>query len=103
LGLTIRVGTIPDYYWQVVPNREFLSDDLPRRIVRDRDRYAPLLRETRPLGNVTVINNNVVVNNVVNVTYVEQITNEKVVVHDVERTGDVSKAGKIEGAAVEVV
>ena len=29
-SINIRVGTVPDYYWQVVPNREFLSDDLPR-------------------------------------------------------------------------
>lgn len=102
LGLTIRVGVIPDYYWQVVPTREFLDDDLPRRIVRDRKHFDPILRETEPLGNVTVINNNVVVNNVVNVTYVEQKTEQKVVVHKVEKTEDEKKAGKIEGAAVEI-
>jgi uncharacterized protein YraI len=102
LGLTIRVGTIPDYYWQVVPNRDFLDDDLPRRIVRDRDRFNPIFRETRPMGNVTVVNNTTVVNNVVNVTYVEQKTRKKVVVHKVARTKDEKKSGKIEGAAIEV-
>ena len=103
LGLTITVGTIPDYYWQAVPNREFLSDDLPRNIVRDRKRFDPILRETRPIGNVTVTNS-VVVNTVVNPTYVEEKTNEKVVIHKVERTKDEAKAkgAKIEGAAVEI-
>ena len=106
LGLSIRVGTIPDYYWQVVDDRDFLSDDLPGRIVRDRSRYDPILRDTRPLGNVTVVNNNVVVNNVVNVTRIEQKTRKKVVVHKVERTKDEKKAkggrDKVEGVAIEV-
>ena len=43
-------ASVPDYYWQVVPNRDFLSDDLPRRIVRDKNRFNPILRETQPLG-----------------------------------------------------
>jgi uncharacterized protein YraI len=106
LGINIRVETVPDYYWQVVPNRDFLDDDLPRRIVRDRDRFNPILRETRPLGNVTVVNNTTIVNNVVNVTYVEEKTRKKVVVHKVERTKDERKAkgggGKVDGAAIEV-
>jgi uncharacterized protein YraI len=101
VSINIRVETVPDYYWQVVPTGAFVSADLSRYIVRDESSYEPILQETRPLGNVT-INNNVVVNNVVNVAYVEQKTNEKVVVHQVENTPDASKAGKIEGAAVEV-
>jgi uncharacterized protein YraI len=100
-SINIAVETVPDYYWQVVPTESFVSADLTRYIVRDEYRYEPILRETRPLGNVA-ITNNVVVNNVVNVTYVEQKTNEKVVIHQVEKTEDATKAGKIEGAAVEV-
>ena len=103
-GVSIEVNArgVPDYYWQVVPNRDFLSDDLPRRIVRDRNRFNPILRETQPLGNVTINNNNVVVNNVVNVNYIEEKTNEKVVVHKVEKTGDEKKAGKVQGDSVEI-
>ena len=103
-GVSIEINArgVPDYYWQVVPNRDFLSDDLPRRIVRDKDRFNPILRETQPLGNVTINNNNVVVNNVVNVTYVEEKTNEKVVVHKVEKTKDEKKAGKVQGDSVEI-
>ena len=102
VSLNVEVETVPDYYWQVVPTERFLSADLQRNIVRDQDRFRPILQETRPLGNVTINNNNVVVNNVVNVTHVEQKTNEKVVVHQVEKTEDATKAGKVEGAAVEV-
>jgi uncharacterized protein YraI len=103
LSINITVGNVPDYYWQVVPNQDFLAPDLPRYIVRDRDRYDPILAGTRPLGNVTVVNNTVV-NNVVNVTYVEQKTNKKVVVYKVERTKDESrgKGGKFKGDAIEV-
>jgi uncharacterized protein YraI len=103
-GVSIEVNarSVPDYYWQVVPNRDFLSNDLPRRIVRDKNRFNPILRETQPLGNVTINNNNVVVNNVVNVTYVEEKTNEKVVVHKVAKTKDEKKSGKVEGDAVEI-
>ena len=93
--------TVPEYYWQVVPSERFLSVDLQRNIIRDEDRFRPILQETRPLGDVT-IHNNVVVNNVVNVAYVEQKTNEKVVVHQVEKTEDATRAGKVEGAAIEV-
>jgi len=66
VSINIRVETVPDYYWQVVPTGAFVSADLSRYIVRDESRYEPILQKTRPLGNVT-INNNVVVNNVVNV------------------------------------
>ena len=103
-GVSIEINArgVPDYYWQVVPNRDFLSHDLPRKIVRDKNRFNPILRETQPLGNVTINNNNVVVNNVVNVTYVEEKTKEKVVVHKVEKTKDEAKSGKVEGEAIEI-
>ena len=101
VSVKIEAESVPDYYWQVVPTRAFVSADLSRYIVRDEFRYEPILQETRPLGKAT-INNNVVVNNVVNVTYVERQTNEKVVVHQVENAPDASTAGKLEGAAVEV-
>ena len=95
-------ASVPDYYWQVVPNRDFLSDDLPRQLVRDKNRFNPILRETQPLGNVTITNNNVVVNKVVNVNYIEQKTNEKVVVHRVERAKDEKTAGKVQGDSIEI-
>jgi uncharacterized protein YraI len=103
-GVSVNVAAepVPDYYWQVVPSRSFLSEDLPRDIVHEPNRSRPILEQTRPLGNVTVTNNNVVVNNVVNVQYVEEKTKEPVVVHKVAKTEDVAKSGKVEGAAVEI-
>ena len=101
-GLSIRVDTIPDYYWQAVPTQSFLSVDLSGVIVRDRNRFRPILQQTRPIGNVTVVNNTTIVNNVVNITHVEQMTKKKVVVHKVERTKDEKLAGKVEGATIEV-
>lgn len=102
INIKINIGTIPDYYWQAVPDQYFLADDLERRVVWDRRRIDPILRETRPLGNVTVVNNTTVVNNVVNINYIEQKTKKKVVVHKVERTKDEKKAGKAKGNAIEV-
>jgi len=103
LSINITVGNVPDYYWAVVPNRDFLAPDLPRYIVRDRRRYDPILTDTRPLGNVTVVNNTVV-NKVVNVNYVEQKTNKKVEVFKVDKVKDKdkSKRSRIKGNAVEI-
>jgi uncharacterized protein YraI len=100
VSIDVSDGDVPDYYWQVVPSRSFLSADLRRDVVRDGDR-ARHLRGTRALGNVR-IDNNVVVNNVVTPKYVEEKTNERVVPRKVRRTKDAAQAGKIEGAAVEV-
>jgi uncharacterized protein YraI len=103
-GVSVNVAAepVPDYYWQVVPSRSFLSEDLPRDIVHEPNRSRPILEQTRPLGNVTVTSNNVVVNNVVNVQYVEEKTKEPVVVHKVAKTEDAAKSGKVEGTAVEI-
>lgn len=99
--LSISVGNVPDYYWQVVPSQSFLAVNVSLNVVRDERRFTPILEQTRPLGDVT-INNNVVVNNVVNITYVEEKTKEKVVTSEVALTKDVSKAGKVEGSTVEI-
>jgi len=103
LSINITVGNVPDYYWAVVPNRDFLNPDLPRYIVRDRRRYDPILTDTRPLGNVTVVNNTVV-NKVVNVNYVEQKTKKKVEVFKVDKVKDKdkSKRSRIKGNVVEI-
>ena len=102
ININISIGNaVPDYYWQVVPSRAFLSRDLDRQIVRDRNRYRPLIERTRPIGNTTIVNNTVV-NNVVNVNYVEQQTQERVVERKIAVTDNAKEAGKIEGDAVEV-
>lgn len=102
ISINVSIGTVPDYYWQVVPSRAFLSNDLQQQIERDRNRQRPILERTRPLGNTTITNNNVVVNNVVNVTYVEEKTQEKVVERKIAKAKDAKEAGKVEGDAVEI-
>ena len=99
IAININIGggrEVPDYYWQMVRNDRFLDDDLRYNIVRDRNVFARDFGNTRPLGDVTIVNNNTVVNKVVNVNYVEQKTNKEVIVYKVERTTDpeVAKSGK---------
>ena len=102
ININISIGNaVPDYYWQVVPSRAFLSRDLDRQILRDRNRYRPIIERTRPIGNTTIVNNTVV-NNVVNVNYVEQQTQERVVERKIAVTDNAKEAGKVEGDAVEV-
>ena len=100
IAININIGgggrDVPDYYWQMVRNDRFLDDDLRYNIVRDRNVFARDFRNTRPLGDVTIVNNKTVVNKVVNVNYIEQKTNKTVIVHKVERTKEpkVANAGK---------
>ncbi|MGI8854003.1 MAG: DUF6600 domain-containing protein [Methyloceanibacter sp.] len=102
IDINVSIETVPDYYWQVVPSRAFLSIDLQQQIVYDRDRQRPILERTQPLGHTTITNNNVVVNNVVNVTYVEEKTQEKVVERKIAKAKDAEEAGKVESGAVEI-
>jgi uncharacterized protein YraI len=104
IAININIGggrDVPDYYWQMVRNDRFLDDDLRYNIVRDRNVFARDFRNTRPLGDVTIVNNKTVVNKVVNVNYIEQKTNKKVVIHKVEKTREpkVAKAGKAKDRA----
>jgi len=103
VSVNVTVNTpVPDYYWQVVPSREFQSDDLSQRIVRDKDRSRPIIERTQPLGDVTINNNNVVVNNNVTVNYVEEKTEQKVVTRRIDRGTDPKGASKVEADAVEI-
>ena len=101
LSVNVSFGNIPGYYWSVVPSLYFLSDDLPRYYVRDRDRWRRAYDRTRPIGHTTIVNKTVV-NKVVNVTYVERHTNKKVVERKVRRTRDWDRAGKVHGDDYEV-
>ena len=93
LNVSINIGTVPDYYWQVVPARSFLDVNLSASIFRGDDRqFRPMFERTRPLGNVTIVNN-VVVNNVVNVQYVEQRTRRKVIAQHVAAAGPIGALG----------
>jgi uncharacterized protein YraI len=93
LGVSVEIGSVPDYYWQIVPAQSFLSVDLSVAIIHDQEHFHPLFAQTRPLGNVTIVNN-VVVNKVVNVNYVEEKTHRKVVTEKVAAAGVTDPTGK---------
>ena len=81
---------IPSYYWQVVPAASFLLPNLADAILRDDDDRRPSLDRSRPIGNVTVVNN-VVVNNVINIEYVEEKTRERVVPREIVITNEAAR------------
>jgi uncharacterized protein YraI len=101
ININISFGDVPDYYWSMVPSRDFLSDDLPRYYVNDRGRRRSAFDRTRPLGHTTIVNKTVV-NNVVNVNYVEQKTETTVVERQIARTDNAEQAGRVEGDTLEV-
>ena len=76
-GVNVTIAPVPDFYWQVVPSRAFLSVNLAGVIIRDRHRADPFFRHARPVGHVRIVNN-IVVNNVIGVTFVERWTHKKV-------------------------
>ena len=101
LSINISFGSIPSYYWSVIPSVYFLSDDLPRYYVRDRAHWRRAYDRTRPIGHTTIVNNTVV-NNVINQTYVERHTQTNVVERKVVRTREWDRAGKVRDNAYEV-
>ena len=76
-GVNVTIAPVPDFYWQVVPSRSFLSVNLAGVIIRDRHRADPFFRHARPVGHVRIVND-VVVNNVIGVSVVERWTHKKV-------------------------
>lgn len=102
ININISIGNVPNYYWQAVRSRDFLDDDLPRRVIYDRDQYGPILERTRPIGHTTIVDNRTIVNNVVNVNYVERTTNKKVVEKKIVRVKEVKEGDRIRDDAIEV-
>jgi hypothetical protein len=83
-----------DRYWSIVPAPQFLSADLRRVVIRDRDkRFRRVFRETRPLGRVQIVNK-VVVNKVIQVDEIERITRRRVKVKEVREVNDIEHAGR---------
>ena len=98
IDININIGNVPDYYWSVVPSRDFLAADLDAYYVRDR---RPFIEQSRPIGHTTIVNNTVV-NNVVKVEYVEEKTNTEVVEKTIQKTKNINEAGRTDGDALEV-
>ncbi|MGH6907309.1 MAG: DUF6600 domain-containing protein, partial [Aestuariivirga sp.] len=96
----INFDTLPDYYWNVVPTRSFLSINIETVIIRDNDRRRRIVREAEFVGNVEV-ENNIVVNNAIEINYIQEKSGKKVEEVEVKKTDDPesAKAGDSEVVA----
>ena len=100
-GVNITVGAVPDFYWQVVPSRSFLSVNLFGVIIHDRHRADTFIRDARPMGGIRIVNN-VIVNNVIEINFVEKRTHKKVRVYKVEEAKTLGKGTRMKGDSIEV-
>ncbi len=100
-GASVTIGTVPDFYWQVVPSQSFLSVNLFGVVIHDRHRADGYLRDARPVGGVRIVNN-VIVNNVIDVKFVEQRTHKRVRVYKVDEARTLGKGTRQKGDSIQV-
>ena len=98
---SVSIGTVPDFYWQVVPSQSFLSVNLFGVVIHDRHRADNYLRDARPVGGVR-IENKVIVNNVIELNFVEQRTHKKVRVYKVDEARTLGKGTRLKGDSIQV-
>jgi hypothetical protein len=100
INVAISISSVPMHYWNVVPINVFVSIDIDRHIIRDRD-YIRRVVEAGDTKTV-VVQNNVVVNNFIDVDVIEQKTKQDVVVYEPKPADSPEAAGKAEGQAIAV-
>ena len=100
-GVNVTIGAVPDFYWQVVPSRSFLSVNLFGVVIHDRHRADTYMRDARPVGGVRIVNN-VIVNNVIDVNFVEKRTHKKVRVYKVQEDKTLGKGTRMKGDSIQV-
>jgi hypothetical protein len=100
IDVAITISSVPVYYWNVVPINVFVSVDIDRHIIHDRDRIRHIVEagDTKTV----VVQNNVVVNNFIDVDVIEQKTKQDVVVYEPKPADSPEAAGKAEGQAIAV-
>ena len=100
INVAISISSVPVYYWNVVPINVFVSVDLDRHIIHDRDRIRHIVEagDTKTV----VVQNNVVVNNFIDVDVIEQKTKQDIVVYEPKPADSPEAAGKAEGQAIAV-
>ncbi|TIN80579.1 MAG: hypothetical protein E5Y09_01765 [Mesorhizobium sp.] len=101
ISIEVTIDTTPDFYWVVVPTREFLADDISVVVIRDEPEFVRIVEAAEPAGDVT-IQNNVVINKVIDVDVIEKETDEQVTVVEVSETETPEQAGKVENNTVTV-
>lgn len=100
ISVAISISSVPVYYWNVVPINVFVSIDIDRYIIRDRDHIRRVIEagDTKTV----VVQNNVVVNNFIDVDVIEQKTKQDVVVYEPKPADTPEAAGKAEGQTIAV-
>ncbi|MER8542490.1 hypothetical protein NKH17_24105 [Mesorhizobium sp. M1334] len=101
ISIEVTFDTTPDYYWVVVPTREFLAADISTVVIRDEPEFVRIVEAAEPAGDVT-IQNNVVINKVIDVDVIEKETNQKVTAVKVSKTDAPEQSGKLENDTVAV-
>ncbi|RWO29040.1 DUF6600 domain-containing protein [Mesorhizobium sp.] len=101
ISIEVTIDTTPDFYWVVVPTREFLADDISVVVIRDEPEFVRIVEAAEPAGDVT-IQNNVVINKGIDVDVIEKETDEQVTVVEVSETETPEQAGKVENNTVTV-
>ncbi|WP_143749597.1 DUF6600 domain-containing protein [Mesorhizobium sp. WSM3879] len=101
ISIEVTFDTTPDYYWVVVPSREFLAADVSVAVIRDRSEFVRIVEAAQPAGDVT-IQNNVVVNKVIDVDVIEKETDQNVTAVKVSKTDAPEQSGKLENDTVAV-
>ena len=75
--VNININTLPDYYWNVVPARQFLSPRISASLVLDIGERQRVFQNSRRGGNV-IVRNNIVVNNFIDVNFVRRQTGQQI-------------------------
>ncbi|TIP72977.1 MAG: hypothetical protein E5X53_13795 [Mesorhizobium sp.] len=101
ISIEVTIETTPDFYWVVVPTREFLAEDISVVVIRDEPEFVRIVEAAEPAGDVT-IQNTVVINKVIDVDVIEKETNQQVTVVEVSETETPEQAGKLENNTVTV-
>ncbi|RWL15883.1 DUF6600 domain-containing protein [Mesorhizobium sp.] len=101
ISIEVTIDTTPDFYWVVVPTREFLADDISVVVIRDEPEFVRIVEAAEPAGDVT-IQNEVVINKVIDVDVIEKETDREVTVVEVSETETPEQAGKLEDNTVTV-
>ncbi|RWP45882.1 MAG: hypothetical protein EOR04_00655 [Mesorhizobium sp.] len=101
ISIEVTIDTTPDFYWVVVPTREFLAEDISVVVIRDEPEFVRIVEAAEPAGDVT-IQNTVVINKVIDVDVIEKETNQQVTVVEVSETETPEQAGKLENNTVTV-
>jgi hypothetical protein len=90
VGISYEVDpyAIPGRYWVAVPTSQFLAPNLFSVAIHfGEPRFYDVVRYTRPVGHVRVVNN-IAVNTYINVNYIESETGETVRVYDVSEASE---------------